>query len=346
MNKKTASILLFEFVCILGLYYLFVKKDTLMTFGSCSQAVNVNQYKIVKERDLLKLINVCSKNGVYLNGSKSNYDYLKNSLIKFNCSHSLRFLSAPRSFVALASYPGSGNTWTRQLIETTTGYFTGSVYTDWNFVGSKECPIRGRVFIVKTHETTFSSASHSDCTRLSISKLHFASFICILRNPYNAILAEFNRQNRVRSPKNEPLSPGQWVAPKQMFTTERWSKFVHNGVNEWRRTALYWMGNKSKSKYVLVYERLLENTFLELSRLMVFLNITIQYHSLYCVTSNVTKSFKRTIPQWMTINYVYSTELREIVNKAVQTVKSGIDPILNLNGVLNSYFLPTNHSSN
>jgi hypothetical protein len=121
MNKIIASILLFEIVCILGLYYLFVKKDTLMTFGGCSRAVNVNQYKIVKERDLLKLINVCSKNGVYLNGSKSNYDYLKHSLIKFNCSHSLRFISAQRSFVALASYPGSGNTWTRQLIETTTG---------------------------------------------------------------------------------------------------------------------------------------------------------------------------------------------------------------------------------
>jgi hypothetical protein len=113
--------LLFVIVCILCLHYLFVKKDTIMTFGGCSRAVNVNQYKIVKKWALLKLIYVCFKNGVYLKGSKSNYDFLKHSLMNFNCSKSLRFLSAPRSLVALASYPGSGNTWTRQLIETTTG---------------------------------------------------------------------------------------------------------------------------------------------------------------------------------------------------------------------------------
>lgn len=31
---------------------------------------------------------------------------------------------------ALVSFPGSGNTWLRYLLETSTGVFTGSVYTD------------------------------------------------------------------------------------------------------------------------------------------------------------------------------------------------------------------------
>ena len=31
---------------------------------------------------------------------------------------------------SLTSYPGSGNTWTRYLIEEYTGYYTGSVYND------------------------------------------------------------------------------------------------------------------------------------------------------------------------------------------------------------------------
>lgn len=34
--------------------------------------------------------------------------------------------------VALASFPGSGNTWTRQLIESATGIYTGSFYKDSN----------------------------------------------------------------------------------------------------------------------------------------------------------------------------------------------------------------------
>jgi hypothetical protein len=33
---------------------------------------------------------------------------------------------------ALASYPGSGNTWVRYLIEAASGIYTGSIYKDAN----------------------------------------------------------------------------------------------------------------------------------------------------------------------------------------------------------------------
>ena len=33
---------------------------------------------------------------------------------------------------SLSSYPGSGNTWVRYLIEEYTGYYTGSIYNDNN----------------------------------------------------------------------------------------------------------------------------------------------------------------------------------------------------------------------
>jgi hypothetical protein len=36
--------------------------------------------------------------------------------------------------MALVSYPGSGNTWIRQLIEGLTGIFTGSVYEDEDII--------------------------------------------------------------------------------------------------------------------------------------------------------------------------------------------------------------------
>lgn len=38
--------------------------------------------------------------------------------------------SKAKELVALASFPGSGNTWTRHLIELATGYYTGSYYFD------------------------------------------------------------------------------------------------------------------------------------------------------------------------------------------------------------------------
>ena len=39
-------------------------------------------------------------------------------------------LNASQPLMALATYPGSGNTWIRGLIERLTGYFTGSPYAD------------------------------------------------------------------------------------------------------------------------------------------------------------------------------------------------------------------------
>lgn len=38
--------------------------------------------------------------------------------------------SKAKELVALASFPGSGNTWTRHLLELATGYYTGSYYYD------------------------------------------------------------------------------------------------------------------------------------------------------------------------------------------------------------------------
>lgn len=41
------------------------------------------------------------------------------------------FLSSrAKHLVALASFPGAGNTWTRHLIELATGFYTGSYYFD------------------------------------------------------------------------------------------------------------------------------------------------------------------------------------------------------------------------
>jgi hypothetical protein len=41
------------------------------------------------------------------------------------------FKAAPGPVVALASFPGSGNTWLRYLLQQATGVLTGSVYKDY-----------------------------------------------------------------------------------------------------------------------------------------------------------------------------------------------------------------------
>lgn len=62
-----------------------------------------------------------------------------------------RFLPAKsKQLIALASFPGAGNTWARHLIELATGFYTGSYYFDGSLYnkgkeaeGSKEDPLGG-----------------------------------------------------------------------------------------------------------------------------------------------------------------------------------------------------------
>ena len=51
------------------------------------------------------------------------------------CKHPLGYISMRNRHyrIALASFPGSGNTWLRYLLQQASGILTGSVYNDQNF---------------------------------------------------------------------------------------------------------------------------------------------------------------------------------------------------------------------
>ena len=71
------------------------------------------------------------------------------------CNGQLRFLDPPGLKTALASSPGSGNTWTRFLIQQVSGYATGCIYNDNNLKNSDfpgEGIQDGRVIAIKTHQ--------------------------------------------------------------------------------------------------------------------------------------------------------------------------------------------------
>lgn len=88
--------------------------------------------------------------------------------------------------VALASFPGSGNTWLRYLLQQATGVYTGSVYKDYGLLKSgfpAESVSNSSVLVVKTHE-------HG-----STAWAKFKKAILLVRDPGKAILAEFNRQS-------------------------------------------------------------------------------------------------------------------------------------------------------
>lgn len=102
----------------------------------------------------------------------------------------------------LASYPGSGNTFTRLVLETCFGYFTGSFYKDpmlqevFAMEGAKE-----EVLFIKTHYPCGGCWTKPD----GITKIpekytgrvpagEIWGVVYVVRNPFKSILAEFQRR--------------------------------------------------------------------------------------------------------------------------------------------------------
>ena len=95
--------------------------------------------------------------------------------------------------VALVSFPGSGNTWVRGLIHASTGICTGSIYCDISlrtrgFVG--EYIRGGAVLVVKTHKY---KPQWIQMKKLDKDDGLYESGILIVRNPFDAMVAEWNR---------------------------------------------------------------------------------------------------------------------------------------------------------
>jgi len=85
--------------------------------------------------------------------------------------------------VGLVSFPGSGNSWVRQLLETSTGVYTGSIYCDHAYIEAGmigEGVRSGSVIAVKCHS----------CTNL----FGYTKRIYVVRNPFDALFANYNRK--------------------------------------------------------------------------------------------------------------------------------------------------------
>jgi hypothetical protein len=104
-----------------------------------------------------------------------------------------------RGVSVLASFPGSGNTWVRLLLEYATGYFTGSIYNDLALspLLPGEGDMSSKVLVVKAHT---SPESYLTMTRHPTSNLtHPVTLVrrvvLLVRHPLDAIWSEFQRRH-------------------------------------------------------------------------------------------------------------------------------------------------------
>jgi len=195
---------------------------------------------------------------------------------QYNISH---LVPKSRPPCALASYPGSGNTWVRQLIEGATGVFTGSRYKDlqiqmYGLWGEIRDWQDGTTIVQKTHD------SHPNHVKNDFG----GRGILILRNPYDAVLSDHNF-----------LFGGHMgVGPPTSFDREDWSQFVSIEAESWLSLALHWVSSAPRgSLLVLHYEQVkndLENQMLKILR---FLGVPADQGRLACLLKHRNGFFRR-----------------------------------------------------
>lgn len=141
------------------------------------------------------------------------YCWKKTRLKKEPLRSVCQFMNASsRSPVALASFPGSGNTWIRGLLQQATGICTGGIYCDRMLRNSGypgESLRSGNTLVVKTHQVDprWTGVHYPPNTTDSYFKKEsdipiYDAAIFLIRNPFHALVSEWNRLTTVNMTKS------------------------------------------------------------------------------------------------------------------------------------------------
>ena len=235
-------------------------------------------------------------------------------LHKQQANHHCSFINGTsRGPIALASFPGSGNTWVRGLLQLATGICTGSLYCDRDlhghgFVG--EGIYSGSVLVIKTHKANTRKVRKRDALR-DQGYINFTRAIFIVRNPFDALISERNRQvlqkranyNRTTYRNSSHLLTvgqehfGKVVRHKYISlisykstliyhlyhrvtifvltgTNREWNEFVNTRIKKWKNMIEFWLIRWAHPLLVVQYEHLKQNTFETVNNILNF----ISYH--------------------------------------------------------------------
>lgn len=187
----------------------------------------------------------------------------------------------------LLSFPGSGNTWVRLLIEYLTGKYTGAIYhLDLElakiFPGEKRC--NKELVAIKGHPHSFELRNSSlyithelfqhKCGNLG--GLHsFNKAVVLIRDPFKALFAEYQRGSS-SSHTGEHFVTRQWL---------QWVRSAANDMkNNWENIVYPFMQANPNTVTVIRFENLVNSNtrYEEVKKLMMYLSYPFDEQMLKC----------------------------------------------------------------
>lgn len=229
-----------------------------------------------------------------------------------------RFLPSPsKQLIALASFPGAGNTWARHLIELATGYYTGSYYFDGSlynkgFKGERDHWRSGRTICIKTHESGRKEIESYD------------SGILMIRNPYKALMAEFNRK----------YGGHIGFASQAHWKGKEWPEFVKNYAPWWVSHTLDWL-KYGRNVKVIHFEDLKHHLFSQMKKMVSYLGLEVSEDRLLCVEGQKDGNFKRSGLRKLEYD-PYTPEMRRMIDGFIKKVDEALK-MKNQTGVPEDY---------
>ncbi|XP_068937493.1 sialate:O-sulfotransferase 2 [Petaurus breviceps papuanus] len=249
----------------------------------------------------------------------ANYFIVYQTQVQDNRCMDRRFLPGQsKELIALASFPGAGNTWARHLIELATGFYTGSYYFDGSlynkgFRGERDHWRSGRTICIKTHESGQKEIEAFDAA------------ILLIRNPYKALMAEFNRK----------YGGHIGFASQAHWKGKEWPEFVKNYAPWWATHTLDWL-KYGKKVLVVHFEDLKQDLFTQLERMVNLLDVDVFEDRLLCVEGQKDGNFKRSGLRKLEYD-PYTPEMQNTINSYIKMVDRALK-LRNLTGVPDDYY--------
>lgn len=160
--------------------------------------------------------------------------------------------------VALASFPRSGNTWLRYMVEEATGILSGSIYRDKILQRGSEG------VVIKTHD---------------LDAFRYTHAIHLIRNPFDAILSYFHYKRDFKGKDIE------------------WTKHVKESVERWHLHTEHWLA-VNIPVFQLRYEDLLTDPKKRLAEVLLWRGFDISENNIANVVSQARlENMRETFPE-------------------------------------------------
>lgn len=217
------------------------------------------------------------------------------------CTDDLKFFDTPKPITALSSFPGSGNTWSRHLLHMATGIWTGNAKSSsklkqagW-LAEDLECNA-GVTIAVKTHRWH------------TMKKCAYSKVIMVVRNPFYAFIAEFNREVASKTAEVEASA----------YKHDEWNEFVALMTREYLAFFTDWLHEFKGPFTAICFEELVEDPKQGVSDMLEFMRFP--PYRVDCIFANLEGDFHREHHTSPSLSKLFNPEQIEKVLSVIKRV--------------------------